>query len=134
LRQTTAGIVAGVLAALRDGASIVVVAYPLNRVSWFYVCRRLRDAGVASAVISLRASYAAIVDAGRRRHFSDAERQRIQVMLAEGYAERPFSDLIFDTDKSDFETTATDLVAAIRTLQLSMAAPGLAPHSAQEPS
>lgn len=134
LRRTTDAIVETALRALREAAPVVIVAYPLNRATWFYICRGLHDAGVATGVISLRASYERIIGGPRGRAFTDAERERIRVMLAEGYAERPFSDLIFDTDLVDFDTTAIQLAAAIQGLQLSIAAPGLAPHSVQDPS
>jgi len=46
---------------------------------------------------------------GRGRAFSSVERDRIQIMIAEGYSSRPFSDLILDTDQADFAETLARL-------------------------
>ncbi len=35
-------------------------------------------------------------------------------MIAEGYGERPFSDLVVDTDKGDFATTLEQLESKMR--------------------
>jgi DNA polymerase III delta prime subunit len=88
---------------------LVVIAYPLGCVTWIYYRRRFGDAGVRPLFVSLRASYEAIIASARGRDFSAWERDRIHTMIAEGYAERPFSDLVFDTDQAPFEETARRL-------------------------
>ncbi|SDN69293.1 hypothetical protein SAMN05216360_110159 [Methylobacterium phyllostachyos] len=64
--------------------------------------------------ISLRAAYSSIVDPKRGRTFSNEERARIQVMIAEGYGARPFSDLIIDTDLGSFSETLAILERDVR--------------------
>ena len=115
LPRTVTGIYGAVLQT-PETVPVTVVAYPLNCVTWIYFRRRLAEAGKAVIFISLRASYEAILDPRRGRLFDADERERIGVMLAEGYAERPFSDLILDTDRDGFEATAVRLAAAIRSL------------------
>ena len=94
---------------LLQSKPIVVIAHPLTCVTWIYYRRRFEDAGIRTLVISLRATFAAIVDEGRGRRFDDAEQKRIRIMIAEGYGERPFSDLIIDTDRGDFTGTLAHL-------------------------
>lgn len=111
--HTSRGILrAGVDAVERTG--IVVVAYPLGCTNWIYFKRSFEDRGVRTMVVSLRAAYASIVDAGRGRVFSAGERQRIRKMIEEGYDARPFSDLIVDTDIADFDDTLADLERDVR--------------------
>ena len=95
--------------AILEHKGVVVIAYPLNCISWVYFRRRLSESGIDSLFVSLRASYATIVDERRGRVFSPEERDRIRVMIAEGYGARPFSDLVFDTDKADFAETVARL-------------------------
>jgi hypothetical protein len=92
----------------------VVIAYPLRRTGWIYCKRRFEDAGVGAVFVGLRASYASITAADRGRDFTPAEHDRIQALLEQGYAERPFSDLTVDTDKAPFEATVRLLMADLR--------------------
>jgi hypothetical protein len=101
---------------LLEAQPVLVVAYPLRCTNWLYFRRRFGEAGVRPLFVSLRAGLEAILDPARGRAFDVAERQRIAVMLAEGYAERPFSDLVFDTDRAGFEATVGALERALRTL------------------
>lgn len=100
--------------AMLDHSSSVVIAYPLGCVTWIYFRRKFGDAGVRPLFVSLRASYSSIIATGRGRSFSSAEHDRIQVMIAEGYGVRPFSDLVLDTDKAGFAATLARLEADIR--------------------
>lgn len=93
---------------------ILVVAYPLRCSDWIFFRRHFGDAGMRPIFVSLRASYEGIVAAGRGRRFDAEEHDRIRVMLAEGYGERGFSDLIVDTDRASFEQTLDALVAGLR--------------------
>lgn len=107
-------------AIVREGLTVlmhaptVVIAYPLGCVNWIYYRRHFTDAGVRPFFVNLRASYLSIVAADRGRAFSAQERQRIKVMIDEGYAERRFSDLTVDTDQQDFAATLDHLERTIR--------------------
>ena len=90
-------------------SNAVIIAYPLNCINWIYSRRKLADVGINTLFISLRASYAAIVNPQRGRIFSAEECDRILVMIAEGYGDRSFSDLVIETDKADFATTLMEL-------------------------
>jgi hypothetical protein len=114
--STSRSIVGTSLATLRQHDA-VVIAYPLGCVTWVYFRRHFAAAGVRTIFVSLRASYAAIVDEdGRGRHFDAVEKERIKSMIAEGYQQRPFSDLIFDTDEASFGETVDRLEIALRIL------------------
>ena len=93
--------------------STVIVSYPIRCSSWIYYRRHFSDDGIETLFVSLRASFGSIVDHGRGRLFDEAEQQRIQTMIAEGYGDRPFSDLILDTDKTSFEDTLRRLTIEI---------------------
>ena len=90
-----------------------MVAYPLGRVSWVYFRRRFEALGHPVTVVTLRAPYDAIVAPRRGRRFDDGEIARIAEMIAEGYGERPFSDLIVDTDARGFDETVAEIVARL---------------------
>lgn len=92
----------------------VVIAYPLGCSSWIYYRRKFGDAGVKPLFVTLRASYENIVAANRGREFTPWEHERIATMIREGYDARPFSDLIFDTDKRGFGATLSGLTDAVR--------------------
>jgi hypothetical protein len=68
-----------------------------------------KDCGISPVFVSLRASLRSIVDESRGRRFSAEEQNRIRTMIAEGYGTRAFSDLIVDTDKSNFAATLARL-------------------------
>ena len=94
----------------------VVIAYPLACANYIYFRRRFADRGIVPLFVSLRARPEAIVAPDRNRRFEPWEHERLAVMLAEGYGTRPFSDLVFDTDRADFATTVDRLEAALATL------------------
>lgn len=56
-----------------------------------------------------RADYASIIDESRGRQFDEAEKERIQIMIAEGYGQRTFGNLILDTDRRGFQDTLSRL-------------------------
>jgi DNA polymerase III delta prime subunit len=95
-------------------ADVVVIAYPLGCINWIYFRRKFIEAGASPFFVGLHASYEAIVDERRGRSFTSEEHDRIQVMIAEGYGTRPFSDLMVDTDKADFAMTLAALERRIR--------------------
>jgi hypothetical protein len=115
IRRTSASIVETGLRLL-ENRPVVVVAYPLGCTTWIYHRRKFGDAGVRPVFVTLRADYDAIVDPRRGRTFSPAEHDRIKVMIAEGYADRPFSDLIVDAAKGSVEATADGLAVAVQGL------------------
>jgi hypothetical protein len=95
---------------------VVVIAYPLARTNWIYFSRKFGDAGVRTIFVSLRARFERITDPGRGRAFSPAERIRIREMIAEGYGDRAFSDLVVDTDEADFAVTLARLTEGVQAL------------------
>ncbi|WP_143012275.1 hypothetical protein [Methylobacterium phyllostachyos] len=111
--QTSRSIVQAGTAAV-ERFEVAVVAYPLRRTDWVYFKRSFEDRGMKTVFISLRAAYSSIVDPKRGRTFSNEERARIQVMIAEGYGARPFSDLIIDTDLGSFSETLAILERDVR--------------------
>jgi hypothetical protein len=113
--QTSRTIVNQASRALNDG-EVVVVAYPLACMNWIYFRRKFADIGATPFFVSLSASYEKIVDGRRGRFFSPEEHERIKIMIAEGYGSRPFSDLVFETDKVDFQSTLAALEGEVRTL------------------
>jgi hypothetical protein len=113
--STSRGIADAALSALaRTGSVVVVVAYPLRCSNYVYFRRRLTDAGHAAIFVTLRASLAATLSAGRGRSFSGEERRRIAEMIAEGYDARPFSDIVADTDAAGFDETVETIVRRLR--------------------
>jgi hypothetical protein len=113
--QTSRAIVQAATTILKS-RDAVVVAYPLGCVNSIYFRRKLGDAGVMPLFVGLRASYSSIVDERRGRTFSSEERDRIQIMIAESYGARPFSDLVLDTDTASFLATLAQLEREVRRL------------------
>ena len=100
----------------------VVIGYPLSRTTWIYFKRRFSDEGGAPIFVGLRATYEGITAEARGRQFTRAEHERIKVMIAEGYGDRPFNDLFVDTDKVSFEETLQTLASAVMRLPPGLAA------------
>jgi hypothetical protein len=115
IRRTSASIVETGVRLLASRA-FVVVAYPLGRMTWIYYRRKFGDLGVGTLFVTLRAPYETIVSPTRGREFSVAEHDRIKVMIAEGYSDRPFSDLIVDADQAPLPETADLLATEVRRL------------------
>jgi hypothetical protein len=97
--------------AVLESKPAVVIAYPLTCINWIYFRRKFGDASIRTLFISLRATFASIVDEGRGRRFDEDEQRRIRIMIAEGYGARPFSDLIVDTDQDSFQNTLVHLAS-----------------------
>lgn len=112
IRRTSEAVVSAALAILEQ-RSFAVIAYPLNCVTWVYYRRRFGAAAACPVFVSLRASYEGITSPLRLRRFSVEEHARIKTMIRQGYAERPFSDLIIDTDKASFEATLDRLASEV---------------------
>lgn len=111
--RTSVAVVETGLSILRS-KPVVVVAYPLTCVNWVYYRRKFADAGIRTLFISLRAAFASIVAAERGRRFDAEEQERIAAMIAQGYGERRFSDLVFDTDQDGFAGTLDGLIDEVR--------------------
>ncbi len=110
--STSRGVLRAVLSLVDEGRP-AVVSYPLRCREWIFYRRRLAEAGIRSAFVSLVASKAALVEPGRGRMFTVEERRRIVEMLDEGYGARRFADLIVRTDRGDADDSLTHLVAGL---------------------
>jgi len=64
----------------------------------------------------LRARLDSILSPGRGRAFDAQEQARAAEMIAQGYADRPFSDAIVETDRASLVDTTETVVAACRRL------------------
>jgi hypothetical protein len=79
---------------------VLVVAMPLRARDWALLPARFHAEGVTALCVTLAADEDAILAPGSGRAFSAAERSRIAEMIAQGYAARPFSDLVVRTDRA----------------------------------
>ena len=113
--QTSRGILGSGLAAV-ERTGVAVIAYPLRCTNWIYFKRSFEGRGVRTVFVSLRAAYPSIVDEKRGRIFSVEEHHRIRRMIEEGYGDRPFSDLIVNTDIESFDETLANLERGARLL------------------
>lgn len=113
--STSRGVLAAVLAAApRSGP--VIVSYPLRCREWIFYRRRLSDAGVRSAFVTLAASPDALLAKDRGRMFSPQERRRIEEMHRQGYGEPRFADLVVRTDRGSADEALVRLLAGLRKL------------------
>jgi ABC-type cobalamin/Fe3+-siderophores transport system ATPase subunit len=94
-------------------SDFAVIAYPLSCSTWIFYRRHIEALGARPIFINLRASYRQIVAPGRLRDFDAAEHARIQQMIAEGYAERPFADATIDTGMATLEDNLAALLACL---------------------
>ena len=115
IRTVCSTLVEASIKALRQ-RSVVVVAMPLRRRDWCYFRETFRSQGVTALCVTLSARLEDILNPKRGRVFSAREQARIATMIAEGYASRPFSDLIVDSSRDDFGATAANLAAQCRQL------------------
>lgn len=111
--STCHSIASAALTALQS-CSLVIVAYPLRSREWIFFERTFYREGVHAFCVGLRASYTSIVALHRLRKFSAQEHQRIQVMIDEGYGQRPFSALIVESGESDLGLTLARLEDDLR--------------------
>lgn len=95
---------------------VLVVATPLRARDWALLRARFRAEGVAAFCVTLAADEDAILAPGRGRAFGAAERARVAEMIAQGYAARPFSDLVVRTDRAGFAETLDGLRDGCRLL------------------
>ncbi len=111
--STNRRIADAVLSALRT-ERIAVVAYPLRQANYVYFRRRVTEAGHRVVFVTLRASIKSILGPSRGRLFDADEERRAAEMIQQGYADRPFSDLIVDTDIASFGETVDMLLLKLQ--------------------
>jgi hypothetical protein len=83
---------------------------------WAFFEARFEAEGVTVHCITLAAKAESILGPGRDREFSAHEQARIEEMIAQGYARRPFSDVIVETDRASLAATAEAVVVACQDL------------------
>jgi hypothetical protein len=93
-----------------------VISYPLRCREWIFYRRRLADAGLPCAFVTLAASQEALLDKDRGRNFSGDERRRIGEMLLQGYDSRPFADLLVRTDMGSPDDSLDRLTSGLEAL------------------
>ena len=114
LSTATALVHAGIVA-LRD-RPVVIVATPLRTRDWIFFKGHFEAEDVTVYCITLTARLELILGSGRGREFDAEERVRIKEMIAQGYASRPFSHAIVETDRASLANTADRLVGVCRSL------------------
>ncbi len=102
---------------------LLVIAMPLRARDWAFFCARFRAQETTTYCVTLAADLDAILDPRRGRAFDAGERARIAEMIAQGYAARPFSDLIVDSGRQGFAETLGTLAADCRSLLAARAVP-----------
>jgi predicted ATPase len=110
--STSRSTLRAVLAVAASGRP-AVVSYPLRCREWIFYRRRLADAGIRSAFVSLVAGEEALLAPSRGRAFTDEERRRIREMLQQGYGARRFADLAVRTDQGDAQETLARLIRGL---------------------
>jgi hypothetical protein len=113
--STSRALVDAVLTTLRE-RPLVLVARPLRARDWTFFKARFAAEDVSAYCITLAACARAILDPARGRAFDAWEMARIREMVAQGYADRPFSSAIVETDRASLVETAALLVAHCRRL------------------
>jgi len=102
---------------------LLVIAMPLRVRDWALFCARLRAQEIATYCVTLAADLDAILDPRRGRAFDAGEHARIEEMIAQGYAARPFSDLIVDSGRQGFAETLGTLAVGCQSLLAARAVP-----------
>jgi len=74
----------------------LVVAYPLDEAAYRTLCAACAARGARLRVVTLAPPLEVALTERGGRALSEAERRRIPEMYAEGYADRPFSEQVFD--------------------------------------
>lgn len=113
--STSRGVLRAVLALAAEGRP-AVVSYPLRCREWIFYRRRLADAGVRSAFVTLAVSHKALLAKDRGRSFSLEEQRRTGEMLGQGYGAPPFADLVVRTDRGSADETLARLMDGLREL------------------
>jgi hypothetical protein len=110
--STCRGVLGAALALAAEGRP-AIVSYPLRCREWIFYRRRLGEAGIRSAFVSLVAGEKALLSPGRGRTFDAGDRRRIVEMLDQGYGARPFADLVVRTDQGSVDEALAGLIAAL---------------------
>lgn len=113
--STCRGVLGAILAVTAEGRP-AIVSYPLRHREWTFFRRRLAEAGVRTAFVALDASMEALLAKDRGRILSHEERRRAVEMRRQGYAERPFADLVVRTDLGSADEALVRLVDGLRKL------------------
>ena len=108
-------LVAAGMAAL-ECHEVLVVAKPLRCRDWAFLRGAFAARGVAAFCVTLAADLDRLLDAGRGRRFSVQEAARMREMVAQGYASRPFSDVVVASDRAGFDATVEQLERACRAM------------------
>ena len=95
---------------------VLVIAMPLRAREWIFFRARFGAEEIATYCVTLAVGFDAVLDPKRGRAFASDERVRIKEMIEQGYAARPFSDLILATDREGFAGTLAELTASCRRL------------------
>ena len=114
---SSVAVVRASLAVLEDKPA-VIVATPLRCVTWIYFRRTFAEAQIRTLFIGLHAPAEAILAAARGRRFDAEEADRIRAMIAQGYGERPFFDLIVRTGRGSIADTLAQLTGQVRRLMV----------------
>ncbi|CAB3657464.1 Shikimate kinase [Achromobacter aegrifaciens] len=77
--------------------------------SYEQILAACRQRGACLRVVTLAPSLAAAQSDRGGRVLTDWERERVAQMYREGYATRPFSDLVLDTSGTDAQTSARQI-------------------------
>lgn len=85
--------------------SVVIIASPLRKRDWGFYEMHLFKQGIKAYCITLSAEFPNIVASTRGRIFSYSEKLRCKEMIAEGYNNRQFSDIIIPTDQHPISET-----------------------------
>ncbi|MCT7378049.1 hypothetical protein [Chelativorans salis] len=108
--KTSHRIVAACLEQLHSHPA-VIVAYPLRRTNWVFYREAFGRRGTPCRCVSLIADIAHIT--ARQRMLTPDEVERSAEMIAKGFGQRPFSDLILRNDESNFAETSDRLVREV---------------------
>ena len=96
--------------------STLVVAKPLRARDWRFLEGRFGALGITAHCVTLSARLDAILDPARGRVLDAHERARAAEMIEQGYAARPFSATIVETDRQDLIATVAHLMHVCRGL------------------
>ncbi len=87
----------------------LVIAYPLEQDSYERILAACARRSARLRVVTLAPTLAAAQSDRGGRVLEEWERQRTAQMYLEGYASRPFSDLVLDTSATDAQSSARQI-------------------------
>ncbi|MBO1012230.1 shikimate kinase [Achromobacter sp. SD115] len=87
----------------------LVIAYPLEQDSYERILAACQQRRALLRVVTLAPTLAAAQSDRGGRVLTAWERQRVAQMYLEGYAARPFSDLVLDTSDTDAQSSARQI-------------------------